>query len=364
MGIYVTNFLLISLIAALSSYEEDKIQSTKNLLLTNLGLVVAAAQLILILTFRSDNVGIDTRGYHLRFIRYAGMSFAEIQQQHQELGFSLLIKLVSLLGGNFQWFLFVTSCIMIIPVVYIAGKYSPYPYLSILLFIVFDHYAFMFSGIRQGVAFGICIWSFKYIREKKFFKFLLLVLLAAMFHKSAYLFIPAYFVARIKVCRTTIIYLICMGILIFIFKRELYSFIESNLFRTTDNFYRAKDTGAYMWFTMTLIIAITCLLSVKNLDDSSNWTFNQFAMLTTAGAILMIFTMIGTNAKRVGEYYTAYSIYAIPMLINNIDRTKVRTFVSIVIGACVIGLFIWSMTNNQYYIVPYELYNGGLQNNG
>ncbi len=353
MEIIIINFLLITVYGALRSYKgNNRIGEHSKM---NLGLILVAIQLIAILTFRADNIGIDTRGYHLRFLRYGVMTFEEMSLEHQEIGFSLLIKLIYTLGGNFRWFLFVTSCIMIIPVVYVAGKYSPYPYLSVMLFIVFDYYAFMFSGIRQGVAIGFSVWSFKYIHEKKLFKFLIIILFASLFHKSAYLFIPAYFFARTNVNKNTLWVLAIIFVTVFIFKNQMYAFVEKNLFTTVDNYYRAKNTGAYMWFLMTLIISVSCMLAMEKMNGRG-CVFNQSAMLVSVGTILMIFTMIGTNAKRIGEYYTIYSIISIPHVIRSINNSRIRTAVALVIGICVIGLFVWSLANDQFKVLPYRMF--------
>ena len=47
-----------------------------------------------------------------------------------------------------------------------------------------------FSGLRQAIAFSIVFISYDYIREQKLFKFLVTVILAALFHKSAIFLFP------------------------------------------------------------------------------------------------------------------------------------------------------------------------------
>lgn len=49
--------------------------------------------------------------------------------------------------------------------------------------------------MRQGVSFFIFLFSIKYIKNKEVFKYVVCIILAAGFHKTAYLLLPFYFLA-------------------------------------------------------------------------------------------------------------------------------------------------------------------------
>ena len=55
-----------------------------------------------------------------------------------------------------------------------------------------------FSGLRQAIAMGITALSFNFIKEKKPVQFILLVILASLFHKSAIVFLAMYPIYNIK----------------------------------------------------------------------------------------------------------------------------------------------------------------------
>ena len=95
----------------------------------------------------------------------------------------------------------ITALLACVPIVYIIYKYS-YPYeMGIFLYVMTSYYTFSMNGIRQYAAAGILILGTKYLfSEKKydFLKYLAFVLAAWLFHTSALVMIPIYFVVRRK----------------------------------------------------------------------------------------------------------------------------------------------------------------------
>lgn len=93
----------------------------------------------------------------------------------------------------------ITALIAVIPTVFIIYKYScPYE-LGIALYVLTSYYSFSMNGIRQYAAAGILILGTKYLLSEKFsdfFKYLIFVLIAWLFHSSALIMIPIYFIVR------------------------------------------------------------------------------------------------------------------------------------------------------------------------
>lgn len=70
-----------------------------------------------------------------------------------------------------------------------------FAYLVLILFLGTFYTGWM-NGIRQSIATCIFIYSIQYIEKRKLIKFLLCILLAISFHKSAIILIPAYLIFR------------------------------------------------------------------------------------------------------------------------------------------------------------------------
>lgn len=91
-------------------------------------------------------------------------------------------------------------------------------------------YFFEDSGqIRQGMGVAICVFSFRYIKERNLLMFILMMYLALGFHKTAVVFFPAYWIVRIPMNSTRILVVIVIAILLSPFEvfRIFGSVVES-----------------------------------------------------------------------------------------------------------------------------------------
>ena len=96
------------------------------------------------------------------------------------------------------------------------------------------------SFIRQSFAIGIFLFAIRYLKEKRFVPYLLIVLLAATFHKSILLLIPFYFLAQVPICWKTLAVYGTGTILIMAFFWPIFEFITQFVYQ----FY-ATEEGLY-----------------------------------------------------------------------------------------------------------------------
>lgn len=354
MTVFVLNFFSICLYAII--YDFIKKKYGKSQIVFVFLMVLITAQMCALLALRSVEIGIDTRAYLNRFNRYKLLTLSKIfRDDFQEHGYSLLIKIIAVVYDNFNFFLTCVSLITIPLVVVSVAKLSKKPFLSLLIFIAFDYYASYFCLIRQSIAYSLCIFSFLCIQNKKPVKFILLVLLAAQFHKSAYIFLPAYWIANVKINRYTLAGWGLLFIIVVIFKNKFYDLVENGLYRTVDHAYEAKNTGAFMLLVRQFAIAgVMLFFAGKNSLSSIN--YNRFTMLVCAGAILSVFATIGGNAQRAANYYCMFLIFGIPELLDSLDASMVKRVVNVTVIVGILAMFIYSLACDAYEIMPYRLF--------
>lgn len=70
--------------------------------------------------------------------------------------------------------------------------------LSVFIFAGTGLFYFSFNEFRQFIAVCIIFWGYKFCVERKLFKWILAVLFAMLFHKSAFVVFPMYLFARIR----------------------------------------------------------------------------------------------------------------------------------------------------------------------
>lgn len=109
-----------------------------------------------------------------------------------EFGFTFLNKVVGLFG-NYTMLLFVQACVFYGLMYQCLKKLSLAPLFSLMILLIVCNYAGIFF-VRQTIAMSLTTFSLFYIQEKKFFKFLIVISLAASIHISAIVFVISYFI--------------------------------------------------------------------------------------------------------------------------------------------------------------------------
>lgn len=152
--------------------------------------------LMLISAFRDETVGRDLLNYIPRYKSLGVASWStlfEIADSFSfEHGFALLCKLLYLIDPTSAFFLIMTSFGVAIGF-YNIIRWSKMPITTLFIIYSFGIYGSSMNVVRQFLAFSILSLSIKYIKEKKFWKFLCIVMLATSIHSMSILFIMVYF---------------------------------------------------------------------------------------------------------------------------------------------------------------------------
>lgn len=114
-----------------------------------------------------------------------------------ELGYVYLNVLLSNLTANRYIFIFILTLIIYVLYFLNLKRYASDYRIALLLFLGLLFF-FTFTYLRQMIGVGITGLSLKYVYERKLLKFVVFVLLAALFHNSAIILFPAYFIPSRK----------------------------------------------------------------------------------------------------------------------------------------------------------------------
>ena len=242
---------------------------------------------------------------------------------------------------SYTIFLFIMSCI-IIGLKYKSVKgIAVYPLLTLLVdFCDFNGNLF---PVRQNLSYALTLYSTKYIIRRELFKFLITISIAASFHMSAWLFIPAYYLYNIKInCRVIFIFFIIIlgvifGDILFGIKISDYFFqnlmgVEGRMAEKAMNYQNELlyDSSAMPSIYGNLRIAILGVLLFycrkKYIRNSLHGYYDGFFVLWLVGTIVrIIFSDVSqTLAGRLTFYYTMFEIFLIPMIIMFSDKLYYR----------------------------------------
>ena len=314
-------------------------------------LILSFLQMFIILAIRNIDVGIDLQNYIPFYERCETYSWAQILEPGlKEYGYRIYNKILSLLAISDQLFFSLTAGISLIGVYFVIKKYSKNYFLSTYIYIAFDFYIFIFSGLRQSIALSIGMIAIKFIEEQKFFKFIILILLASTFHISALILIPMYFMKNIKVKPKMFPVILLIYFMLFIMRKYIISIILTFVYSN----YSISNTGngyAYLLLLMAIVTMITIYKRQYIKQEGLNNLFYNNLLVAT---LIQIFASAQGEVARLTMYYSIYMIIAIPNFIKSINEEEQRYAVEIM---TVILLFIYFLISTTQNLNLYPIYS-------
>jgi len=293
--------------------------------------------LAVILGLRGISIGIDTIAYYNSFNKIKNLSLFQALDVKVEPGYRLFEFIVGRVFGNYQYLLIIAAILYITVISYHIYKYSSNPMFSYLLFILFGFYTFALSTTRQIIAIGFVMIAFKYIKEKKIFKYMFFVILAFSFHMTAIIFLPCYWFNMFKLSKKTIILFISIALVVIGLKDDIRIFLINN----SKNEYMPMETGGnkmYLFMLASVALGIVFRKQLIRNNDSNKYLFYMMVV----SAILMPVTQFNPAVMRLYFYFFIFMIIYIPNLLIVIKDKAIRLIC--ISGYTLIGI-VWFFTS-------------------
>lgn len=200
--------------------------------------------------------------------------------------------------------------------------------LGFLAFNSFGLFSFFLQGIRQSIAICICLLAINYCKEKKPVKFLVMILIATLFHASAAIFICAYFIYGFKVNYKTVFFVAVLAML----TPNILRLVTNVANMLMNEAYVGGSTettyGGTMTMIMYTIIIIYLLLLHKETSNEVeqeylNFSFNFF-MFTIATVFFAARFFYISVFERASYYFMLFSIPALEYTEKRYDERSKR----------------------------------------
>ena len=223
--------------------------------------------------------------------------------------FFMFSKLISELTGDFQVFLFLVALIVEIGVAAIIYRYSPMPWMSYLVWNCIGFYIFGFSAIKQALAMGILLFSLICILEDNWKGFLIFTLIAGFIHMPAFIFLPAYWIAKSHINNMMLLMYVFSGVLIFVNRSRIVSFFSESYY---DDMTFIENTSARVGgrFLVIVLMLVTGFV-IKGYREE---IFEKLFNLVIMAAFIQMFSSFDNVFTRLTDYYLQCSILYIPLL--------------------------------------------------
>lgn len=347
-------FLLIPVVLLFlrSSSTNKKGKHSKDLLL-----FISTLLLIFFAGLRSGDVGTDTNNYigiYKDFSYYTGSIF-EVKSTI-ELGYLFLQKIALMLSVEYWALLTMIAVFAVIPYFFIIKKLSKNIMLSVFLYITLAVYLIFFNAGRQGIAVAISSISVIFLIKRSMIKYFICIFIATLFHNTAIIMLPFYFVLTRRVTlKSTILYTI-IGVVSFTFLNSFLSLFSTDVEARYAVYEDRGATGGYLLalFFITLSLYLYFLrkkISLKNLKMYD--IYLNYCLFTAVIYIVVIITGADVNLIRLTNYFALGYIFIWPIVFEDVRLFK-QHFIKVMF-VLVHLLFYGIYLNKMSELVPYTL---------
>lgn len=276
-----------------------------------------------------------------------------------EPGFRALMELGVWLGGNFRIVLVVTSAVTTLCVFYAIFTQSSDPVLAIYLYVATSNYFLSLNIVRQYVAIGIGLIAVRFIREKRLLPYLLCVGLGMLFHTTAVLLLPCYFLCRVEVRPRNA--LIAVGVTLAV-SGPLGMLASWLMPRVGLGYYAryldsawADDGFETVLFAINLCVMVFCGWYWKKAKCASPYYIIWYNM-TFLGTLALALSGVLPLMKRVNYYYGAPQFLLLPEALRAEEDPRRRKMLTALLAAAFAAETIIAVGfYNKNGVLPYSI---------
>ena len=284
--------------------------------------------------------------------------FYEIIQNRRivEPGFMLLCRVCNWIGGTPQLMFFTMSVATMLFCFLGIRRYSSSPMLSVFIFFCIGQmYLSTFNVIRQSLAAAMFLFSIQYILDKKLWKYLLVMLVAASFHASSLVLIPLYWVLDrrlppVVIAIAAVAVVALPKIIVLVLQSTRYA-----VYGTVANFeFSITD---YFFLIMSVLIFVfrkRVFLNTKYRTILNN--INLVYGLIMLGSLLSSGELGAIVVMRMRYSFIFFYAIIIQLIVSDIGNVKLRSFVASGTVLILAALYIRTtlIQGAGYDLVPYR----------
>jgi hypothetical protein len=332
----ITNFSL---------HKANHMKIRRNSSIVKILVVSLSFSFILAAIIPSMNNLVDIQRYIYSFyFRYPSLnySFIELLETGTEIGFLFLNKIVSRLTNNYFWILFIIYFFSMSVTLQSARKLTR----SKLLFLLLFSSMYFVQGtylLKQTIAVAFSSIAFNFLVDGKKLKYLFWVIISSLFHITALVMLPAYFI--IKGNKSNKYYAILASFILFVFfgydyimpfifsnipNLERYLTISESTFISEGNlltifkgipFYILSFYGLFLRSKIKLNYKYADIFIISSIFYSLSWLFSYkiywffrlgwYFLLPTLVLFILVINVIKFRENKL----LAFSIIFFPMLV-------------------------------------------------
>lgn len=341
--LYLLTFALSAGLLGYGYHQKNKIMQWASLLPT---ILLASARF---------GVGTDYNTYVSLFNQFSALSLGEYIQESStaEPGFYLLIQISNFITGD-SYLMFSLAAIITSVFFYLGLRRYDVKHPALVYFLYLTIlFPMTLNVMRQGIAISICFYAFSFIMERNFKKYLIWILIASLFHISALLLLPVYFVNRLVKPKRQNAYpafLIKLGALaggiLLLVPLAITLVMQLPMFSKYDMYSSNGGEGANLTIFLQIAVLLLGIALARWAVSVKNGALYMFLLIFAT--LEIVFATIGfssTFIKRIGLYF---SIFGFMLLSESTSIFKDR------IGKILVMTFV-VLYGVAYFIIAYYI---------
>ena len=318
--------------------------------------LIAVFNILFLLSALRGEVGNDYKTYAVTFHEVWVNGYVVTEP-----GFNLLVKIIYTIVGHenyiavFAAFSFATVALFL----KIFHEDSENFFLSMFLFMALGLYFRTFTTVRYYFILAVALFSIRYVAQKKFIRFVVLIVAAAFFHKSVLVIIPLYLVAFYlkKKWQYAVVF---AGSLAVLLGKEIVMWVALKLYPSYENTSFLNGEGGILSnlpnIGRCLLVLFLCICFYKEAikeNERNRICFN----LNIMAVLLYICGYYLPLLSRFSYYLMVPHLLLVPAVITKIPDEKKKKWITAValgIGMIYFLYFLKTASNEAIRVLPYK----------
>lgn len=307
----------------------------------------------------------ETGNDYLRYVEFFHLASIDAYVP-TEAGFNWLAKAVyGLCGYENYLLLFAIYAVMTILVMLTVIRQQAENFcFSFFLFMMFGYYFQSFNTMRYYFALSLSLLAMTCLLRRKYAGFVILVLLAALFHKTALITLLLYPVAAHRWKKRELAAGVALGLAVLLLHEKAMELLLS-LYPSWEGTVDLAAGTSISWVNIAKCLAVLLLAYYVRADeDPETFRGRQLVMYRNSayiGLLLYVFGWFIPEVSRICYYLTFTQIFYLPMLLSGLPETeqgrrqkKLLTILVIAAALVFFALFLRTAYRDTIKILPYK----------
>lgn len=353
-------FMILLAIIYIFIYNLDKSHKIKNWCM--LYSIISGMLLFFVMGLKHYSVGVDWKQYIFRYEN----SILEFELGKGEWLYNYFVTVLKNIGVSNQGYIMIVALIISTLFTIFFYRYSKNIFLSFYLHICIGLFTMSMSGVRQTIAIGVILISFRYLiiegTMKNFLKFTICVVVAYFIHNSAIVFLPVYFLKNIIISKKKGVIILLISCSTLIIREQiapLVGFFMPERYYSRYELLTSSNPINKLLIITAILIPVACLLFWNNIKELSEKDKKIYYLLFIMACLNIVVNILSLNSNIIGRlalYFIPYNMVLIPNIITSIKNKDMRI---IAIYVCIIFPIIQfsiSTPNGTYQIDNYKFF--------